>query len=116
MNPSAQSATKTLGDHRLQNLFIYCSKKVKEEDTWHDLGPDTIANNTLGLMEKAGIPKRFKSHSLRAAACTYLVEKGVQRSEIMLLGRWNSERTMNRYYDKRQWKGADPSQLFTTFK
>ena len=54
-----------------------------------------------GVMAKVGIPDKFKSHSLRMAATTKLLEEGMSVDQVMTLGGWSFISVFHKFYRRK---------------
>ena len=61
------------------------------------------------VMTKVGIPVKFKSHSIRMAATTKLLEEGMSVDQVMTLGGWSSMSVFHKFYNRR--KLDNPTEL-----
>jgi integrase len=68
-------------------------------------GPGSIAGIKYGKlqywikkgMDMLGFPGRWTSHGLRRGAATHLYQQGMQFKDLMIMGRWLSERSAHEY-------------------
>ena len=82
-------------DHPGQFLFRY----VKKPD--HCLSAQRLAKRALERLAACGINTEiFKSHSLRGATATHLLQQGAPRSLVKSRGGWSSSTTLDRYYSR----------------
>lgn len=63
------------------------------------LSPDTMSNWLEAIMRSAGVPERFKAHSIRGAATSKARAHGFSE-EAVSFGRWASLATMRTHYDR----------------
>jgi integrase len=64
-----------------------------------------------GLMQRAGVPERFKGYSIKHAVITKLFRLGMPEEQIISFGRWKPGSTVPRTYyyiasTKPQWPGG----------
>jgi integrase len=64
------------------------------------LGKDAIANASREVMQRAGIPEEFRSHSLRMAGATRMLDAGIPLQQVMRIGGWTSGEVFQRFYDR----------------
>jgi len=91
---------RTSGNHRPNDkIFLSVRPPYKEIDV------QTIAKDTLRMMEKAGIDiSKFKAHSTRSASSSRAIDLGVSVDEVMEQGRWKSRSVFQRFYNRSQKK------------
>ena len=65
------------------------------------LSKDSIANETVRFMQKAGVAtEHFKAHSLRGATAQEFLRRGYPREHVQSRGGWTDIGTLDRYYSK----------------
>ncbi len=57
-----------------------------------------VSQITKEIMEKAGVPSRFKPQSLRSAASSAAVDDGAPIEQVLAQGRWASKQMWKKYY------------------
>ena len=72
---------------------------------------ETIANDCKKAMAAAGVPSKFKAHSIKMASASKLLDLGFTVDEVMILGGWSSVRVFMDFYNRRKIHNA--SQLMT---
>ena len=78
---------------------------VAVKSPYKEISRDTIAKDTMLMMEAAGVDTtRFKSHSTRSAAASKALDQGASVDEVMKQGRWRSRSVFTRFYDRSQRK------------
>ena len=66
-----------------------------------EIGIQTIAKDTLCVLEAAGIDVSvFKAHSTRMTAASKAVDEGVQVSDVMCQGKWLSFSVFEQFYNR----------------
>lgn len=64
------------------------------------LASKTVASAVLSVLKAAGVPERFKTHSIRSAAVSKAMNMGIPLDEVLLHARWKSERVFRVFYDR----------------
>jgi len=81
-------------------VFFFAFGQVKNARA--PLGPEYIAKVALKAMAEAGIgTAEWKAHSLRGAAATHFMAKGVTGAGVLARGGWASAATMATHYVRR---------------
>eukprot|EP01126_Amoeba_proteus_P033252 TRINITY_DN3261_c0_g2_i2.p2 TRINITY_DN3261_c0_g2~~TRINITY_DN3261_c0_g2_i2.p2 ORF type:complete len:117 (+),score=12.31 TRINITY_DN3261_c0_g2_i2:1205-1555(+) len=62
------------------------------------IGTNMIANIRAKHLKAVGVPSKFTSHSIRMAAATALIDKGMTVDEVMTLGGWSSRRVFLQFF------------------
>ena len=78
--------------------------------TYGPVGSQYISKICVGVLRSAGIPDHFKSHSLRLAAATKLLNSGVEVEDVMKIGGWTSRQVFDKFYNRKRIR-ADIGQL-----
>ena len=96
--------------YRAYTSYIARIEGVRSEDStriflsarkpFGELSKDRISNSVTKLLHRAGVPERYKCHSIKMAVATKLIEQGVPVADVMALGRWLSINVFNRFYNR----------------
>lgn len=73
-------------------------------DVYPEVQPGTLASITKAVMLKAGVPKRFASHSIRMATASAAVNGGMSIEDVMRQGRWRSQAVFQTFYNRSKFK------------
>jgi len=77
----------------------------------------SIASRVLKVLQSAGLDtSRFTAHSVRMAAVSKAIEMGIPLEEIMLHGRWRSEKVFRVFYERSRRKGVVSTAIMTRRK
>ncbi len=60
----------------------------------------TISKICLKQMHLAGVDKKYAAHSLRMAAATYFIDRGVSVETVMKVGSWSSHEVFMKFYNR----------------
>ena len=66
------------------------------------LSPERIGKICLGVMKAAKISDSFKSHSLRLAGTTHMLELGIPIDDVMKIGGWTSRAVFDKFYNRKR--------------
>ena len=84
---------------RDDNKFFVSTKKMPRSLKFKGIAATTVATDVVGLMAKAGVPDRFRGHSLKAASAAAI--RGLGGSEADVLNRCHlSGKVYREFYEK----------------
>lgn len=75
---------------------LWCSQRRPHRP----LASKTIAKHVQRILLLAGVPPAFKAHSIRSAAVSKALELGIDLTDVLVHGRWRSERVFRTFYDR----------------
>jgi len=64
--------------------------------------PDTVKHICVKAMKEAGIPENYKSHAIRMASASKMLDIGMSIDQVMTLGRWRSALVFQQFYNRRK--------------
>jgi len=88
------------------SVFVSNNKQNTGETTLHRrvMSASTLAGDTKGLMDDAGIEEHYGAHALRGATASSHLDKGADEESVMLKAGWLSSSVFKRFYARTQIK------------
>ena len=75
---------------------------------FHPVSKSTIALWMKALIQEAGVGQQFSAHSIRGAASTAAVMKGMSISEVLHIADWSSDNVFKTFYSSLLTLGLNP--------
>ena len=72
------------------------------------VGPNTCSRWMRTVMDRIGVDKRFKEGSIRMAAASAAINRGMSIDVVINTGRWTGWQVFNRFYNRSRLNAVAP--------